>query len=152
MGTLKPAAWGRASSLQQFTGFGHAGRGAAILAGGYSGEGGELTPAVRSARGFEFLGDGPIILFGLERAILTNGVAEQEIENGTRVVAQFAVTMHDGGSVSLEILADGVVGFAEQRRGLGGFNLSDVRGQRKRLPMQEVATTVGAIERDLVCP
>ena len=85
-----------------------------------------MTPAVRGARGVEFLGDGSIILFGVERAIFADGVAQQEIENGTRVVAQFAVTMHDRGSVSLEILADRVVGFAEQRRGLGGFDLSDV--------------------------
>jgi len=116
----------RGSSLQQFTRFGHAGRRAPVFARGYAGKGGELTPPVRSTRGVKFFGNGSIILFGVERAILADSIAQQEIENGTRAVAQFAVTMHDRGSVTLEILADRVVGFAEQSRRLGAFDLSDV--------------------------
>ena len=87
--------------LQQLAGFGHAGRGAAVFAGGDAGEGAELAPAEGGARGGEFLGDGAEEFFGVQRAVLADGVAAEQVEDFARVVAELAVALHEAGGAVL---------------------------------------------------
>src|SRR5207302_5605382 len=58
--------------------------------------------------------------------LFRSGIAQEEIENRARVVAEFAVTMDEGSGVSLEILADGVVSLVKESRAFAGFDDCDV--------------------------
>src|SRR6266702_7229008 len=98
--------------LQHFPRLGHAGGGAAIFAGRDSGQGHQRTTAESGAGGGEFFGDGAVIFFGVQRAILAHGVAQEQIEHRTRGMAEFAVAVHDGCGAGREVLADGIVGLA----------------------------------------
>ena len=59
-------------------------------------------------------------------------VTKKQIEDGTRVVAEFAITMNDGRGVSLHVLADGLVGFAKESVGLGARDLVPMPLERER--------------------
>ena len=126
------------------------GRGAAVFAGGDAGERHQLTPAEGGARGGEFFGHGAVVFLGVERAVFAHGVAQQQVEHRTRGVAEFAVAAHDGRGVGLEVLADGFIGFAQERVGLGGFDLVEMPLHRQRRPVQEIAAARGAVEGDLI--
>src|SRR6266496_838560 len=65
----------RALNLQHLSSLRQAGRGAAVLAGGDSGERHQLTPAEGRARGGEFFGHGAVVFLGVERAVFAHGVA-----------------------------------------------------------------------------
>src|SRR4051812_28239100 len=93
------------SPLQQLPRFGDTGRWASIFTGGHTRQRHQLPPAERRPDCGEFLGGGAIKLFGVERAVFANGVAQHQIEDRTWVVAEFAITMNERGGVSLEILA-----------------------------------------------
>jgi hypothetical protein len=137
--------------FQQGSGLSHTRRGTAIFAGGDAGQGDELTPTESRASGTKFFGDSAIEFFRVERAILANSVAQQEIENGARVVAEFAITMNESRGMSLQVLADGIVCFTKQSRAIRGFDLREVAWQWERSPIEEIAAAVGAVERHLIC-
>src|SRR6266571_7448830 len=136
--------------LEHFTRLGHAGGGAAILAGRDAGQGHQCTPAEGGPGGGEFFGDGAVILFGVQRAVLAHGVAQEQIEHRTRGMAELTVPMHDGRGAGLEVLADGIVGFAQERVRVGGFDLLDVELDRERVPVQKIAAARRAVERGLI--
>ena len=58
--------------------------------------------------------------------------------------------MHNGRGVTLQILADGLIRFSQECAGLGGLNESEVVGEWERIPIQEIATSSGAVKRSLI--
>ena len=136
--------------LQKLSRFCHPRCRAAILAGGDAGERNQLSPAKRRARRGEFFGRGAVLFLGMERAVFAHGVAQEQVEHGTRSVAEFAVTTHDGCGVGLEVLADRIIGFAQERVGLGGFDFIEVPFDRERRPIQEIAAARRAVEGNLI--
>ncbi len=110
-----------------------------------------MAPAERGAGAFEFLAHGAEIFLGVEGAVFTAGVLEQEIEHRLLAVAQRAVMMHQGTGAGLEVAADGFLGVAEKLRGIGGLDAGDVILERKRFPVEEVAAAVGAVAGGLPC-
>ena len=69
-----------ALNLQQRARFGHAGGRASVLAGSYSRQGHDMTPAVGGPGRREFLGHGAIEFFSVQSPIFTDREAEQQIE------------------------------------------------------------------------
>src|SRR5262249_3914918 len=84
------------SNLQPSDGLLDAGRGPAVLAGGDAGEGDELAPAEGGSGGGELLGDSSVVLLGVQGAVLADGVAEQEAEDGPGGLVQRADAVDDG--------------------------------------------------------
>jgi hypothetical protein len=60
--------------------------------------------------------------------------------------------MHESCGMSLQVLADGIVGFAKQSRAICGFDLGDVTREGQGSPIEEIAPAVGPVKRDLVSP
>ena len=50
----------------------------------------------------------------------------------------------------MEVLADGIVGFAQERVGFGALDSVQMPLHRQRLPVEEIAAAIRAVERDLV--
>src|SRR5688572_23478061 len=97
------------SHLQDIARLGVARRGAAVLAGGDAGEGDELAPPERRARGGEFLAARAVVLLGVEGAVLAGGVAEHQVQHAAGVVAELAVLVDDRAGAGLEIAANRLV-------------------------------------------
>ena len=67
--------------------------------------------------------DGAVVLLGVQRAVFADGVAQQQVEHRPRRLTQLAVAMDDGAGAGLQVAADRVLGLAQQRVGLGRFDL-----------------------------
>ena len=86
-----------------------------------SSDAGEVEPSEEMiARGYiaeqgygEFFSHGAVILFGVEGPVFTDRVAEQKIENRSRLMAKLAVAMDQSGRASLEVASNGFVGFPQ---------------------------------------
>src|SRR5204863_5669576 len=72
------------SHLQQFPSFSVARRGAAVFAGGDARQRGQLTPPECGTSGGEFFAHRAVILFRVQRAVLTDGVSKHEIKDRAR--------------------------------------------------------------------
>src|SRR5687768_8135270 len=105
------------AQVEQLPGFGDAGGGSAVFAGGDPGEGRELAPAEGLAGALEFLGDGAVVFFGVEGAVFAYGVLQQQVEDGAGGVLELAVAVGDGGGPGLEVALDGGFELLEERRG-----------------------------------
>src|SRR5207247_6937551 len=60
------------------------------------------------------------------------------------------VSAHDGRGVGLEVLADCIIGFAQEGVGLSGFDFIEVPLDRERRPVQEIAAARGAVQGNLI--
>src|SRR5438309_4036480 len=65
-------------------------------------------------------------------------------------MAQFAVALHNGRSVRLQILPDGIFGLAEQRLGLGPFDFVEMTFEGQRFPIEEIAAARRSVESNLI--
>src|SRR5262245_42050407 len=95
------------SQLEQPPSFGVARRGMAVLTGGDAGQSDEVTPAEGRPRGGEFLDHRTVILLRVQRAILADAIAEQQIEDAPLRATQLTVALHQGGRSRLVLLLDG---------------------------------------------
>ena len=130
-----PLQGGSASDFQQRARIGHAWSRASILTCRDAGERHQMTPPEGRTGGREFIRHGAVEFFRVERAVFTDGEAQQEIENRPRFVAELAVAINDRAGVRLEISADRLLGFLEQTRGIGRRNRLHLAGDGERLPM-----------------
>ena len=73
----------------------------AVLAGGDAGQGRELPPAEGRAGGGELLGDGPVVLLGVQGAVLADRVLQQQVEDRTGFQPELAVAGDQGGGAAL---------------------------------------------------
>src|SRR5262249_32081005 len=118
-GSSCPAPPRRWSDLEQFPGLGDARRGTAALAGRHAGQGDELPPAEGRTRPAEFLADGVVILFGVQRAILADGVFQQQREHRLGIVAERAVAVHQRRGDLLLVRPDRGFRLGQQPLGVG---------------------------------
>lgn len=102
------------SDAEQFFGLGDPGGGAAEFAGGDAGEGGQLSPAEDGTRCGKLLGDRPVILFRMQRAVFADGVLQQQIEDRSLRKSELAVLRDDGGGLGLIVQADGLFGLGNE--------------------------------------
>ena len=109
-----------------------------------------MTPAKRGTRGSEFLRNGAIELFRVQRPVFTDRVAQQQIQHRTRRMAQLAVTMNHRAGFGLEISANCLVGFLEQRVGITRFDFPEMPGDRQRLPIEEISAARRAVQGHLI--
>jgi hypothetical protein len=98
-----------ASHLQQLPRLGVSWRGAAVFAGGDSGQRGYLPPAIGGARGGEFFADGAVEFFRVQRAVFADGILKQQIEDRARRVTKLPIPRRQSGGVGLQVAADGFV-------------------------------------------
>ena len=80
---------------QPVAGFGDARGRAAELAGGHPGQGHELAPAESGTRRGEFLADGPIVLLGVQGAILGNREIQEQVEDRASRLTERADLLSD---------------------------------------------------------
>src|SRR3972149_10387591 len=78
----------------------------AALAGRHAGQRHQLPPAKRRPRGGELLGDGAVVFFGVQRTVLARGIAEQQIKDPPRWMAELAVPLDGGAGAGLVVLAN----------------------------------------------
>jgi len=102
----------------------------AVLARGHARQGRELSPAERGPGGCEFLGHGPVVFFGVKRAIFADGVAQHKVEHGTLGSAQLAIPVNQSTRTGLVLGLDGDLGLGQQRVGLDVANLFTMLGER----------------------
>src|SRR3972149_10755190 len=95
----------------------------AALAGRDAGQRHQLPPAKRRPRGGELLADGAVVFFGVQRTVLARGIAEQQIKDPPRWMAELAVPLDGGAGAGLVVLANRALGLAGQRLELAGPEL-----------------------------
>ncbi len=117
----------------------------AVGAGGDAGQGHELPPAEGGAAGGEFFSHRAIVFLGVKGAVLADGVAQEQIEDGARRMAELAVAVDGGASAGLIAVANGVLGGTEQGVWLAGLDLGTGVFAGIGLPVEEVAAAVGAV-------
>ena len=105
----------------------------AVFAGGDAGQGGQLSPAEGRAGRGELLGHGAVVLLGVQGAVLADGVAEQQVEDGPGRAAELAVAVDQGAGAGLVVRLDRGLGLGEQGVGLDVADLLAVLGERVRL-------------------
>src|SRR5262249_25662469 len=92
---------------------------------------------------------GAEVLLRVQRAVLTDGVPAQQVEQRPGGVAEFAAALHDRGRGGLVV---GLHGGVERRQQFARILRGDARavlGQRPRLPGEEVAAALDAVARRL---
>ena len=87
----------------------------AILAGGHSRQRDKLPPAKRLAGSGKLLGNGSIVLFGVQCSVFADGIAQEPVEDGPRRLIKLAQTISDRTGARLVVGPDGPVKLIEQR-------------------------------------
>ena len=77
-----------------------------------------MSPAEGRAGGGELFGDGPVVLLGVQGAVLADGVTEQHVEGGPGGAAELAVAVDQGTGAGLVVRLDGGLRLGEQGVGL----------------------------------
>ena len=95
-----------------------------------------MPPAEGRAGGGELLGDGAVVLLGVQGAVLADGVAEQQVEHRPGRAAELAVAIDEGAGAGLVVGLDGGLGLGEQRVGRDVADLLAVLGQGVGLGVQ----------------
>ena len=126
--------------------------GRAELARRDAGERHDVAPAKRGAGRSELFAHGAVEFLGVERAVFADRVAEQEIEERAWRVAEFAVAMDNAADSALEVRANRLVGLAQECLGIRALDFVDMARHGQRLPIREITTALGAIERHLIRP
>src|SRR5262249_51927142 len=134
-------AWLRLTEAEQLAGFGIAAGWVAVFAGGHPRQGRQFAPTEGRTQEGELLAHRLVILLGVQGALLANGVAKQQIEDGPRVVAQLAIAMDGRAGVELVLVANRTLGLLEQARGVRRLDLLELlrRGVRIFVLMGELA-------------
>ena len=145
-----PLQGGSASDFQQRARIGHARSGTSKFAGRDAGQRHQMTPPEGRTRGSEFIRHGAVEFFRVERAVFTDGEAQQEIENRPRFVAELAVAINDRAGVRLEISADRLLGFLQQARRISRRYRLHLAGDGERLPVEKIPAALNPVERHLV--
>src|SRR5947207_13286916 len=86
-----------------------------------------MTPTECRPRCGEFLRNGAVEFFGVQRTILADRVAEQQIEHKAWRMPRLAITLNQGAGFCLEISANCLVGLAEQPVGVSRLDLLEVK-------------------------
>src|SRR5687767_3349484 len=93
----------QSSASKQFFCLGNSGRGAAILAGGYTGQRAQVSPAKRRPRRRELLAHCLVEFLRVQRTVLADRITTQDVEHGLRIVAQFSEALHNAARAALQV-------------------------------------------------
>src|SRR5262249_21634314 len=83
------------SSVKQSTGIRVAGSWETVFAGSDAGQCHQLPPAKGWPGGRKFFRDGAIVFFRVQGPILTDGIFQEQIENGARWMAELTIAVDE---------------------------------------------------------
>src|SRR2546425_299879 len=118
-------------------------------AGGDAGQADHMPPAESSSRAGVLLAHRTIEFLRVQGAVLADGIFQEQIEHRPVRMAQFAVAMDDGAGAGLVAAADGFFRLPEKYVLFAGSDLIARFLAGIRLPVEEIASSVGAIRRHL---
>src|SRR5205085_8848723 len=91
-----------------------------------------MRPAELGLAPRELLGNGAVVLFGMESAVFAGGIAQQNVQKRPGVGIQLSVATGDRAGVELVLLPDSGVHLRQKGAPVRGFHLLQLLGERIR--------------------